>query len=368
MSLSYLDGLQVFCVILAIMLIGFGCGFFKFFTYKEVSAIRRMMTLVAIPAAIFRIIGDHPFNLQLFMSLFNSLLTQATLHVICAIAAFLLPSADRRLTFLKLSIAATRPNYIFAGYPVVQVLFGDSFLYICAMSSIAHFLIIQPLVSIVSHLIVPAPEDGRSDVADITGSPSDPGIKEHLNPEPEPAPEPIEADDAAPLSPDEPPVPPPVPFWRFALFSFVTPINVCTVLGLIWSTTPWTMLAFMSPFVIDLEKSVVASGLFSVGVFLWETPFSGSEKALGAACALAHIAVVPVVSGLWSWVLGVEKKAAAALALVHAAPMAWGCLAEAEGAGMLQQAPVLAFVWSNLLALPVFMLWLTVLNTAGFVE
>jgi hypothetical protein len=38
--------------------------------------------------------------------------------------------------------------------------------------------------------------------------------------------------------------------------------------GLAWSAIPWSMMKFLSTFVVDLEKSISTSGLFSVAVFV----------------------------------------------------------------------------------------------------
>jgi predicted permease len=350
--LPYLDALQVFAVILSIKLIGFGSAVLKFLTYADVSAIRRLLTLAGIPAAMFRLIGDAPFNLDLFLPFFNSLLTQATLHLIIGVAICVLTKSDRGVNFLKVSLGATRPNYIFMGYPIVQGIFREDMLYVCAMAGIVHFLIVQPIEAIVSRTIGPLVQENSEELEDIELKPEDQGdVHESTEPEPEVG-ETIEQVTE--------------PLWKFLVLAFVTPINVCTLLGLAWSATPWSMLAFMSTFVKDLEKSVVASGLFSIGVFFWEGTFKGQERGLTAVSVLSHILVVPSVSWFWSWVLRIDREVAAALVLVHAAPMAWGCLTDAIGAGMERQSPEVAFFWGNVLSLPVFMGWLAIINETGW--
>jgi predicted permease len=366
MTISYLDSLQVFSVIFAIKIIGFVCSLLKLFTYKDVSAIRRLMTFVAIPAALFRMIGDGPFGFSLFHPFFNSLLTQLTVHFYIFILIWFIPTPDRRLTFVKISLSATSPNHIFMGYPILQILFGDSHRYVCAMSSIVHFFIVQPLDSIFLHFILPTSQNTDGIVEDIVEQ--EPSLKEHLSPEQEPTPEANQDSTEVSVESLEESLPQPDPHWKVILWRFVTPINVCTILGLIWSATSWSMPSFLSIFVIDLEKSVVASGLCSIGVFIGENRFSGVEKVWGVVAMLAHVVLIPVVSGMWSWVLGIDHQMAAALVLIHAAPMAWECLTDACEAGMQEQAPKIAFVWGNVLSLPVFMLWVMLLNVTGVFE
>jgi hypothetical protein len=54
------------------MAMGSGCALLNLFTSKDVSAIRRLLALAAVPAALFRMIGDASFGLPLFIPLFNA--------------------------------------------------------------------------------------------------------------------------------------------------------------------------------------------------------------------------------------------------------------------------------------------------------
>jgi predicted permease len=226
------------------------------------------------------------------------------------------------------------------------------------MTSIVHFLIVEPLTAILLFRGgAAAPTEAPTDV--LGESPSDPHLQDHLSPEPEPDPSALTDDSGS-----RPPEPP----WKSALFRFATPINICAILGVIWSATRWSMPAFLSTFVVDLEKSIVASGLFAAGIFVAEGGFTGPDRVIGTVSVLSHVVVVPVVSGMWSWVLHTDREIAAALVLVHAAPMAWECVTDARDAGLRQQSPGFSFLWGNALSVPVFMGWLAVLRATSWLR
>jgi hypothetical protein len=90
------------------------------------------------------------------------------------------------------------------------------------------------------------------------------------------------------------------------------------------------MMKFWSTSVVDPEKSVFASGLFSVWIFMWESSFFGTKKLETAIATLMHILIVPVGSALWNYVVGIGKEAGAALVVMLAAWMAWRRLTDRE--------------------------------------
>jgi predicted permease len=360
MLIDYVRAVQIAAVTFTIMLFGFLAALFKLFTYKEIRAIRRLMTFVAVPALVFRVIGDSSFGFSIFLPLFHSLLTQATVHVLLIVASCFRPR--NRIEFiLRHSLLLARPNYIYIGYPLLQVLFPDV---LCAVAMVAapHFLVLGPLSAFLR-----APPESPTTEDDATADNSPGGADSHENPILDDLPhrpsDDVLADINQPLNTSSERLPPPP--WRRALLALASPVCIAFVLGIAWAATPWNMLRFMTVFVGDLERAVVASGLFAAGVFCRENRWAGStEKAAVILTILVHAIGMPILAGGWCFALGIGGDVAKAIVLMNAAPMAWSALVDADDA----DAAPFAFVWGSVLAMPVTMMWVAVLNFSHLFE
>jgi predicted permease len=285
-----------------------------------------------------------------------SVLTVISAYVLLLLLLLFSPTKAR--VFLEYSLAATQPNLLYMGYPILHILFGESFLYITAVSSLVHSLLVHPLNVILAHHLTEPEREAVIVLNDIT----DPA-----SPDPEPETEQRVSDQIEePLVPDEivkaDPPPEKDPLWKVVLFAFLTPANIGFVLGILWSLTPWDMFTFLSVFVVDLERSVVASGLFCAGTYAWEHPFLHGDAFKIAVSVISHAVVLPGIAALWCWLLGVSNRVATGLVLVHATSMSFRSLMDAEKFGLREKAPTHAFVWSSLLSTPVLMAWVVVLN------
>lgn len=150
--------------------------------------------------------------------------------------------------------------------------------------------------------------------------------------------------------------------WTTLFFSLVTPINVCFILGIIWSLIGLTMPKFLTQFVTDLEKAVVAGGLFACGVFMWNHPFFGCSPIEIPITVFVHIVVIPLLGFLFCWLLKVENEITQIIMFCLAAPSSLSSFYAAIYNHLSNSTITYTFFWTYLLCLPVFMLWTVVFN------
>jgi predicted permease len=309
-----------------------------------------------------------------FLPLLVSVLTVISVQLIVLALVFISRSPVKPLVFLEYSLAVTQPNFIYMGYPILHILFGDSFLYVPVVSSLVHAIFVQPINAVLAGHFIQHERDrvivvndlagvqkiSRPSSFDDMGNPLSPEIED------EPPPEERDALDDDPTPEEMSPTQIRDPLWKVVLFALLTPANVGFVLGILWALTPWEMFTFISVFVVDLERSVVASGLFCAGTYIWEHPFLHGDPLRVSLSVISHAVVLPSIAGLWCWALGVDNSVAIGLVLAHATSMSFRSLMDAERFGLREKAPTHAFVWSSFLSLPVLMLWVLVLNHAHF--
>ena len=401
--LSYLDTLQVLLAALTVVGLAYFTGFLKMFTVQDVSSIRRVIFLVAYPAMIFRQLGNRPMNYETWQPFINTLLTQVTVHLLIFLVAYAIPG-ERYIRFIQAVFSCTYSSF-FYNYPIVQVFWGDEALYIPLVASLVHCLVMTPLHSVL--IYGGSEEEQKSDseapeeeeIDDIEegvdkGGPIHPieghGDEQHQeavevedeepeqnqkdteNPEQEPQsddgelhPEDVmEIDDVIPEEEEQKETPAPV-FWKALLWTVVTPMNVCIILGIIWSFTGWTMPPIISNFVYNLEKAVPAAGLFCIGTFLWEHPFFGCNWLEVGIYLAVHFVVMPLVAALWAWILKFENKMAMICTLINTAPASLTGYVMTINCGYGMKSASFTFFWSNLIFIAVFFLWVLALNKTG---
>jgi predicted permease len=361
--IDYLDSFQTFAVIYAIMAFGFICGVLKLFSTESIQGVRHYMDLIALPALLFHVVGNRPLTSETFLPLLISVLTVLSIQLALILISILSHSPLKFLVFLEYSLAATQPNFIYMGYPILHILFGDSFLYVPVVSSLVHAIFVHPLHAVIAGYFIERDREPVAVVSDLAGvrkisRPS--SVDEMGNPILEEI-EQTEIDAEAEMEVDEQ-GPVREPLWRLVLFAFVTPANIGFALGLLWALTPWKMFTFISVFVVDLEKSVVASGLFCAGTYIWEHPFLNGDPVRVSLSVVSHAAVLPAIALLWCWLFGVGDETATGLVLGHATSMSFRSVVDAERFGLREKTPTYSFVWSSFLSLPVLMLWVVVLK------
>ena len=150
-------------------------------------------------------------------------------------------------------------------------------------------------------------------------------------------------------------------FW-VVFFSVVTPNAVCSILGIIWSAINVEMPVFLNDFAYDLEKATMAAGLFTCGVFMWNHPFLGCNPIKLIISLACHFIVLPLISLFWSWLLNVDSKTGMINVLLHTMPTALIGYVMSCNSGHEMKTASFTFFYSILLFLPFLMLWVIVFN------
>ena len=404
--LSYLDTLQVLLAALTVVGLAYFTGFLKMFTVQDVSSIRRVIFLVAYPAMIFRELGNRPMNYETWQPFINALLTQITVHILIFLVTYAIPG-ERYIRFIQAVFSCTYSSF-FYNYPIVQVFWGDDHLYIPLVASLVHCLVMTPVHSVLIyggsdnedhkgdseageeeevddieegldkggpiHPIEehpgqqahtePVVEQEREKGKDAENPEHEEEVEEHADTRPEDV---MEVEDVIPEDQEEEDMPePPAPtVWKTVLWTVVTPMNVCIVLGIIWSVIGWNMPPIISNFVYNLEKAVPAAGLFCIGTFLWEHPFCGCNWVEVGIYLAVHFIVMPLVAAFWAWLLKYENKMAMICTLISTAPASLTGYVMTINCGYGMKSASFTFFWSNLMFIAVFFLWVLALNKTG---
>ena len=74
---------------------------------------------------------------------------------------------------------------------------------------------------------------------------------------------------------------------------------------------------------------------------------------------------MPLVSAFWSWILGFDNKTAQICTLLYALPIGLNGYIMAMNYGRGKHVSSYTFFYSNLIFIPVFMIWVTVINQTG---
>ena len=157
----------------------------------------------------------------------------------------------------------------------------------------------------------------------------------------------------------------PEPMWKTIFWMICTPMFVCTVLGIIWSATGIALPSFINTFAGYLAQSVQATGLVAIGVFMSDHPFFGFNWTVVGIFLAIHFIVMPLISALWSFVLGVDHRLAQIMTLAHALPTGLTGYVMSINTGHGLNSSSYTFFWSNILFLPVYMIWVAVFNETG---
>lgn len=153
-----------------------------------------------------------------------------------------------------------------------------------------------------------------------------------------------------------------LPFWKIFLRSYLNFSNICLILGIIWSATGWKMPLFLATFTNDHEKAVMSPGIFAIGAYMWEHPFIGGNPIEVTIYFLIHSIVMPLLSVLFCFALNLDHTISIIILIVHIMPCGLIGYKMCLHYKMKLLSPTFSFFWNNLLALPVQMLWCTVIN------
>lgn len=369
--IEYTDAVQALLANYVVILFGYVCGATKLYGLKDASALRRIIFKIALPALVFRQIAQRRLTLDDWQPFLNELLVQGTIHILLAIVCFALPFKDKRLTYLQALFALCYTNFIFFGYPVIQVLFGDDHTYIPSMMNIAQFVFVLPFHTFLIYHKDEASEKSEQNENDSSGM-----ELEETKPTDGPVIPVKEGDDEQPHTeePDQNNTPEnshqeeesesenAPTRGKAVLWTLVTPLNVCACIGVVWSATKWTLPVFLDTFANDLEKASIGAGLFSIGLFLWEHPFCHFNVPLVATFLVMHFVANPLISALWAWVLHLDKLQAKICTLSRAMPSGLFGYIMSINCGYGMKTASFTFFWSNVFALLVILAWIAVFN------
>ena len=149
--LNYVDSLQNYLAGYVVAAIGYLCSALNMFNIKQISAIRRVLYLTAIPAMMFYQIGKSEPTKKVWSSLLVAFLVQVTLHIIFAIVSWVFPFSNHKARFLICLFAVTHCDFLMFGSPLAQYLWDPSnYISVAVISSICEFFIITPIHSILT--------------------------------------------------------------------------------------------------------------------------------------------------------------------------------------------------------------------------
>ena len=384
--IDYLDAFQCMLALMVIIGLGYLCTGLKIFTADDALALCRALFMIPMPALFFRQVGLQKLNLDGWHSFLNELLVQATIHILLAIVCFAIPAKSKKLEYMKALFSSAYTNFIFFGTPITQVLFGDQYMHIPAMMNIVQFFFVIPW-----HTFLIWKWTKKEAEAKDALKASDEKHDEEVFEDGE------DKGDGAPIEPisdvevegeeqnqDDPEAEhedsnskskkqeskcaqccarcnKPTKFWA-VFWAIVCPSNVCTVLGIIWAATGWTMPMYVNSTAQYLEKAVMAAGLFSIGVFMWGEKFCGFNVPIVIVHMIIHFLVNPLISWFWCWVVGMDDKNAMLCVLSHAMPPAMTGYMMSVNCGYGMRTAAYTFFWSNMLCMAPLMLWFIVLN------
>lgn len=385
-KIDYLDALQVEVCVIVIVALGYLCGGIKMFTGKEALSMRRTIFLIAMPGLVFREIAIHKLNLNDWHPLFNGILVQITVHIIYVLIVLIFRPKSKKYVLISMLYSTSYMNFIFFGYPIIQVLFGDHYVHIPTIQFLVLHFICVPL-----HTFLSFDSNERSEsesvsaeLEDETNNPIDKASGLPIYPVNDKSNEneqtTKEDDSVEEVSIDENNDGPSndteseniqnskekfkdrhPKIWA-VLWSIITPSNVCAILGIIWSATGVDLPVFLNDFANDLEKATLASGLFTCGVLMWEHPFFGCSLVKIMLTLFVHYVIIPLISLFWNKICKVDSITATINVLVHSMPAALIIYPQSFNSGWNMSTVSFSFFWSILLFLPMFILWVIALN------
>ena len=360
--------IQIFGVIWTISLIGFLCGKFSLFTSQDSESIRRLIYLVAIPAMMFKFIGNYSFSKITWLSLLHAILFQIILHLIISFLVFIFPTDQKSRKMIRSLICGTELDFIYIGYPICQLLFTENEIIYPILATFIQNLIIIPFHSfLISKFTPKTPEDSNlsidqnnnneeneevelddQKINNVTGNPIDSdGIEE----------EKIE-DIPKNINNEE------IPLTKFQIFlkELISPINICSILGIIWSITKIQMPKFLNSFVTDLSKSVIAAGLFIIGLNISRIPFLSGCPIEITFNIIFHSIINPIISKLISNFLNLPLNINNLLTLCYLSPTSLSGFILTDNCSLKNSTAQNMFLWSQLLTFPILIIWTFILN------
>jgi predicted permease len=378
---AYLDSFQTIIVQFLIIVVGYIFALTNFFLYAEAVPFFRILRLVILPAIVFSELSICPLNWSSFVPLVHSALTQATIHVFSAIAAYFIPTADRFVQFLTFVYSYSHTCFVPYGYPVLRIVFGAEFLYIPVMMNVVQTLFVRPLHLWATFHIPPlavthdfAMDTDDTKYASAEGEVRGPETRTSGGEKPVPD---IEAalDDGEADRPldevesesedEEEQKPEGHNFRRNMIWAVAAPSNIAIIAGIVWNLIGVDWPLVLSTATGSFAKAYCACTMFCLGIAAHNHPFAiGQWEQIVPFLAVHHIAN-PLIAIAWAMALRLDTLTARACVLLSAMPVEWTGAWLVERCGSPRNAITATALWSHVIALPMFFCWLAVLGETG---
>ncbi|KAH0786258.1 Auxin Efflux Carrier family protein [Histomonas meleagridis] len=371
MTIDYLVALQYVIAPFVMTLVGWIYSILRQMNLTEANDFFKTLIIAVLPGLYFHQVGIQKTRYP-YIVLLNEILVEITIHILVGIFCLILPLRDKYKCFLECCITLCSPNNLSCGSAIVYYLFGQDYVYVPIFQSIVQHLILTPIHVFLTYNIINC-DTSTSEVTDHKSSTDD---------DSEPRGDGIDHNDGQPLSnisDEEMNVEHEAnlhimtdsnshseaqkvsrgwaTFWNFA-----TPINVCTLIGVIWSSTRLTMPPFLEQFVLNLENASFSSYLFIIGVFVQNFSWRCGNTLHTYVYLFASYFVPSFIALFWCWVCGMEKDLTKMIVLTHAlprdiAPFILFCVNKGQFDDIAY-----TFFWSQFFLVPMQMLWVALIN------
>lgn len=419
-TINYLTFFEIATSNFTISAIGYLCGFLKMFTSHEITLILSVVHNISVALMIFREIGQHDLKPKTWAPLLVSFLVQVALHFLLLFGFLIKRNEASILQYIRALFSTVYFNGIYCATTIVQTVFGLEYTYIVVYCYIIHNLFIGPVHNIIIYMNsedvdesdssdsvetektiqakksqngnkteeaesgslddihvnerdlddtenemhhTAAPIDQSNSPSDNSDHSNQQSTDEHHNQSTSQInlnSQHIEIEDSSDSSKEKKKKA--TPLWRVLLFSFINPCNVAVILGIIWSATGWSMPIFLSTFTSDHEKAVMAPGLFAIGAYLWDHPFLGGNAIEITVFFLIHTIVMPLLAILFCFLLNLDHIVSIIIVITHIMPVGLIGYRMCLHYKMKLLSPSFTFFWTNLLALPIQMIWCAIIN------
>jgi predicted permease len=380
---NYLDAFQTIIVQFLIVVLGYIFMAVGFFTYDESVPFFRILRLVSLPAIVFRELSIVPMTWSSFAPLAHSILTQATIHILSALAAFFIPAPDHFTQFLTFIYSYSHTCFIPYGYPIIRILFGENLCYIPIVANIIQTLITRPLhiwatfhISplAVTHDFIPDAAAARDSAAHDSPRPSESVRSSRKSTSNVGTPD-IEAvldngESQAPLEevdtdPDDTESEEPVvihDFKRNMIGAFVAGSIIAIVLGIVWNIIGVKLPLVLQVVADNFSHAYCGCTMFCIGVAARNHPLNvGQWSQVVPFLAVHHIAN-PLIALAWAFALRLDAVTARACVLLWSMPVEWTGAWLVERCGSPRNVITATALWSHIIALPMFFCWLALLG------
>lgn len=361
-NIDYLTTFEITLCNDVIMGLGFLCCFLKMFTSKDYFMIFNIVQHVSLSLMIFREIGQHKLEYDVWKPFIVSVLTQVSILILAYIFVLIKRGQHKAFTYFIVMLSCSFFNAEYYGVPLVQSIFGTEYTYVAILLYVVHSIILRPLSTFVAYLCIKENEvttDRGSECFEEEEELEDGIDKGDPNHEPidiEPSEEEKHEEEKKNETNNN-------SFGKILLWSIVSPQNIGFVLGVIWSATKVKMPTIIDSFTNDHEKALMAAGLFACGGMIYEHPFWHTSIAFETFIfTIIKLFIVPLIALGWSKLLKCDKTIQMIITLVYASPVGLPSYVLCHQYNIKLLSPTLNFVWTNLFSLPAILLWALIFN------